>query len=254
MLSVIRQEFYKLRHQTSFWVFTLVVFVMPLLFSFAMSLIGSRTVAQNASTFLDYNGMFDLMITIFMIIEYAQTISSEFQYDTIKVQVAKGNSRSAIFFGKMGTLKLVILFWMLLGIIASALSAFLFGYLDVDKNLIIEIVINQIPTFLTVLLLGGIVVLFSSLLTSNAIAITLGFVSWLAGQTINAFAMEYLYKPFPFIKFNPFNILTFLPLQFNDDSAIKISHLSNPEMYTSWFIWVIVLYGIAYMSFKRRDL
>ncbi|MDR0899567.1 MAG: ABC transporter permease [Lactobacillaceae bacterium] len=266
MLSVLRQEIFKQLHQKTFLVFTAIITFSPLALALLLSIIPGRTILDNAYTFTSNDGLLSPFLFLFMLIEFAQIITSEFQFDTIKVQVAKGNSRLAIFFGKVTTLVFDFIVWTIFGTLMTIVTSFIFGYtkhfgqtnhsayLKIPKHFFQQIIEGSVPNFMVIFLIGGLILLISTLLKSNAIAITLGVVSWLAGQIINGILMQYFYESFHFVKYNLFNVIVYWPLQFFDEKVASISRLSNNEMIITWTVWVVLLYGIAVISFKKRNL
>ncbi|EHN58684.1 membrane spanning protein [Oenococcus kitaharae DSM 17330] len=270
-MQAIRQEFFKSFHRLNYLVFSLITLVIPFVGGIAYLI---RDHAHAEADFVMHHGYYDSFIFIFMLVSFGSILAEEFQFDTIKVIASRGNSRRLIFSAKVIKLIFDYCFWFFIAT-ASYLLSWLVefggthfgqaislgnkGYYFAANGKPSEFTFlwqNFVTNLLYIFLIGSITLMISSFLKSNAIAIASAFIIWLAGQIISALLMNLFYKQLPLIKWNPFNVNTYIAGQaFSDSKALTLlSHLSQPEIIIASLVWTGIFLAIAGIVFNRRNL
>ncbi|EHO51726.1 ABC transporter permease [Lentilactobacillus kisonensis] len=94
MADILRQEFYKVWHKRSTVYTPLVIFVL-------MGIVGAMTIHSSDARFYISAGFAGFQWAMIMLIVIAaNTISSEFEYGTIKHLIVQGNGRTLVFLAK----------------------------------------------------------------------------------------------------------------------------------------------------------
>ncbi|MHA5187165.1 ABC transporter permease [Oenococcus oeni] len=269
-MQAIRQEFFKYFHRLNYLVYSLIIFFTPILAMIAYLLADPSHAEVD---FVYHHGYFDAFIFIFMLVSFGSTLAEEFQFDTIKVIVSRGDSRMIIFFAKIIKLLFDYVLWYLLAV-ASYLLCWLivFSGKDFGKSITVankglvfvssghgEITYiweNFVTYLLYIFLIGSIALMLSSLLKSNSIAIASAFIIWLGGSIVSSLLSAFLYKHFHLIKWNPFNVSTYIQLQVFDGSKAmaQLSHISQTGIISASIIWTLIFFTIAGVVFNRRNL
>ncbi|WP_439425503.1 ABC transporter permease [Oenococcus alcoholitolerans] len=268
MRQSIKQEFFKSFHRLSYWVYTAIIFLVPLATAVIYRLTDSKT---HELDYVSHHGYYIAFVSIFLIVLFSSILSEEFQFDTIKVIAARGNSRIAIFMAKV--FKLVfdyiffyviavisyLLWWLLVAgnqhflyqVVTSKTGSYIFSTVKYSEWTFLWH--NFLAGMVSIAFVGSIALMISSFLKSNSIAIASAFIVYLAGNIINGLSMSLFYKNFHLISWNPFNTnIAFGQQVF--DSRIAFYHLTVAQSLSATLVWIFLFLAIAGLVFSRRNL
>lgn len=256
MLTLIRQERYKLMHKKSTWI-TLALLIAVQVGSAFIRLRNSGFMALDMLINSNYVG--GELILFIMIASAATMMAMEFQYGTIRPLLYRQYYRSQVFLSK-----LLVLVGQLLSLTAIAvgftwgLTATLFPDFDWQK-----ITANGHPffeqywlglggTLLVTLLLLSVVVFLATWFKSNAVAIASGYIGYFLMQ-IAAGVLLALINKWEWLKWNPFTMLMIGEQIANPKNFKLMTHLDTPVMIACLGGYTVLFTLLAYLSFRKRS-
>lgn len=255
MNTLLKQEFYKLRHQTLAWltpIVSIIVMTGASLFS------KSKPEILNPVDAFGHGFYGDIFLIFFLIVLAATIITAEFQFGTIKALLYRKYSRGAIFLSKVLILGgYIIANYILIIAYNFILKIILFNqaFAVTDKidghSLITKLGLSLSASVLGVILILSLVLLIANLFKTSAAAITIGLISYFAA-TILQLVQVILISKWEWIKWNPLNMLN-AGLQISDSSTQDVTHLSMGAIISGNLIYSLVFVLLAYLLFKNRN-
>ena len=256
MITLIKQELYKLLHKKGTWL--AVIFMVAVQIGFAI--LGKqypKIFTADALFGEEYIGG-ELVIFI-MIASCAGMIAMEFQYGTIKQLLYRQYYRSQVF-----TSKIIVMVLQLLALqaIASgvtfALTLALFPKFDLQQaagqghTLFENYWINIGGATVVTLLILSVVVLLATLFKSNATAIATGYIGYFVSMLASELLLLLVHQ-WHYLKWNPFTMLLVQDQIQNPKVYSQATYLSTNVMILCALGYTVLFTFIAYLSFRRRS-
>ena len=250
MLTLLRQEFFKLRKGKGWWLSLLAILICNSFYLFEIK----RLKDISPTVMMEQGGGGRWLIPFILIIYSSIIITNEFTNNTAKLLLARQYTRTQIFISKILTLiglylGLVIFNWLVdlffrltflrKSHFPSHLSATSFHYL--------------IGFSLTTLLTSTAVILISSLIkNSNSAAVSLGIVMIFASQLIGQLLAMVIDK-YNWLKFNPFNFFLVAGSYQWQTTTRAMTRLGINAMTIGALIYSAIFLVLAGWIFNRRN-
>ncbi|KRM86537.1 ABC transporter permease [Lacticaseibacillus thailandensis] len=255
MLTLVRQELYKLFHKTGTWVAMVIMVAIQVAFAIA-----ARQLPDifNATALFNDQFVGGELVIFLAIALTASIIAMEFQYGTIRQLLYRRYYRSQVFVSKVITVLIgLVLMEVLSNAVTWALKFGLFPQVDLNtkvnggRTLLVYYAQNLGATLLTTLLLLSLVLLLATLFKSNAAAIVTGIIGYFVASLAGSF-LVLLIGQYEWVKWNPFTMLM-LANQVDTPSYAQLTMLSTPVMIGCSLGYTVVLGCCAYLSFRHRS-
>ena len=114
--------------------------------------------------------------------------------------------------------------------------------------------IGMLDTAIQMIFVAALVLMITNLVKSSGAAIGLGVVMIVATPILSAISLK-LIDLAPFLKWNPFNIyLGMSNIGMLSPNILKQAmHISQNGVIVAYLIYIALMYGIAYLIFKKRS-
>jgi ABC-2 type transport system permease protein len=242
MVTLLWQEFYKLRLRKSAWYILLMVFVLPI------ALIAGYAPYQSETGLITFAG-WSFLYQIFIVVYGALIFANEYAMGTIRPLLSRRFSRLQIFIAKVMTALIYGLVMMLVAVLAVLIAKVLFN-IGVGPHFVTMMVNNVLCLYTSSLLVLGMVLLVVNVVRSSGAAIAVG-VAFTLGTNLVTAASQFLVSKATILKWNPFNILLGTN-QFNYNVTPQ-TQLTLAEVLIGWGVYLMIFYGLAFMVFNRRN-
>ncbi|WP_220740571.1 ABC transporter permease [Leuconostoc miyukkimchii] len=254
MLTLMKQEYYKALKQNKLYIWLGLGVLVPIL---VMGVFKSQRGVGSVSDL----GHATFYVYLAGIIITALSVSQEFGFGTIRPLLSRRFSRGMIF-----TSKLLLNLSVYIALFIAALVGTLIGQLIFAPNLDFStrasyagnvwqtIGITILGTMFQMIFVAALVLLITNLVKSSGAAIGLGVVMIVGTPILSSISMM-LIELAPVLKWNPFNIFIGMAMygQVAPSSFKDIVHMSQGTVIIAYLVYVIVMYGIAYLIFKKRS-
>ncbi len=254
MLTLVKQELFKLSKKKSTWLE--MIFLLIVQTSFALRVKNNPDLGLTFSFKQGYYG-FELIV-FFLIAAAATIITSEFEYGTIKNLLYQKYNRGQILASKWLTILCYSIYWYILAtIISVGLKVVLFPKVSLFEQIGFG-GLNRLSYFLelhgaqllTTLLLVSLVLLVANLFTNSAVAVSIGIVGYFSTILASAFIGSFISKWEGF-KWNPFTMLNYPALISNGVS--HLDKLSAPQMFTGNVVFIGIFLLLGSIVFSKRN-
>lgn len=256
MVTLVRQEIFKLIHKKSTWAVSVVLLIL-------MTIIA--VMSHNEPNTFDPQTMYRQSfmalpwINLFMIAASASIVAMEFQYGTIKELLYRKYYRGQIIVSKWLTMVLYSVYFFALALVYSfVLKLILFsGTFQLDEtygaqhSVFAQTVYYSMTQFVALWLILSLVLLLANLFKSSAVAISIGIVGYFALSMIAA-VLAILIKKWTWLKWNPLNMMNY-PSQYLSPSLKALTLLSTNELLIGSLVYTAIFLAITYFVFKRRN-
>lgn len=252
MSELLWQEFYKTRHQRSFYLAPLLLFVL-------MLLVAIITVRDSDPAFYIVAGFAGFQwATIFLIVIVANSFSMDFEFGTIKYQLVKF-SRWKIFFSKLLVCTvydlylhgLVFLFTVGIkwGIYQGKYpwTANYLGQQSLFTNFVAGIGLDSASSFIFV----AITILLACWAKTSAVAISTGIAECFVGEGISNMLIKNGGHFSLITRWNPFNMLN-ITNQWANPGYAKVTLLSIGQLAGGTACYIVLFLLLAAILFGRK--
>ncbi|CAM3214588.1 ABC transporter permease [Leuconostoc rapi] len=254
MLTLMKQEYYKVFKQNRIHIWLGLGVLFPLII---MGLFKSQ---RGAGTIVDL-GHGTFYVYMAGIIITALSVSQEFGFGTIRPLLSRRFSRGMIF-----TSKLLLNFSIYIALFLSVFIGTMIGQLIFAPNFDFServsyagngwqtIGITVLGTLLQMIFVAALVLLITNLVKSSGAAIGLGVVMIVGTPILSSISMM-LIQMAPILKWNPFNIFIGISMygQLAPSGIKSIVHMSQGTVFIAYIVYILVMYAVAYLIFKKRS-
>ncbi|MGX7052315.1 ABC transporter permease [Leuconostoc palmae] len=254
MLTLMKQEYYKAFKQNKLYIWLALSFVFPIAI---MAIFKTQRTADAVLNF----GQGTIYIVMAGIIFTAISVSQEFGFGTIRPLLSRRFSRGAIF-----TSKLLLNLTVYIGLFISAFVGTMIGQLLFVKKFNFadkagyvgngwqSMGTTVLTTLLEMFFIAALVLIITNLVKSSGAAIGLGVVM-IVGTPILSSISSVLINMAPILKWNPFNIFLGIGMynQLPHQEFKHIVHMSESNVIMAYVGYIIVMYGISYLIFRKRS-
>ncbi|GMA69932.1 ABC transporter permease [Leuconostoc litchii] len=254
MLTLMKQEYYKAFKQNRLYIWLILGFLFP------VAIIGIFKSAKTAGAVINL-GQSLIYVQMAGIIITALSISQEFGFGTIRPLLSRRFSRGEVFISKLLLNISVYIGLFLSAFIGTILATVIFipGYDFSQKygyvgNTWHAILISIMDVAIQMIFVAALVLMVTNMVKSSGAAIGLGVVMIVATPIISVISLK-LIDLAPILKWNPFNIyLGISSIGQIEPSAMKqLMNMSQGAMIIAYLIYIILMYGIAYLIFRKRS-
>ena len=255
MLTLIKQELYKLLHKNGTYIGLACIFC----FQIALAILSKVFPGFMSADAAFGTGFAGSSITVFvMIAATASIIAMEFQYGTVRQLLYRKYYRSQVFISKIIVVILhALVLYVLQFVMALLLKFALFPSIDLGasaghgRTVLSALAISNVADFISLLLLLSVVLLLSTLFKSNAAAITSGYIGYFVMSMASSLLML-LISHWEWVKWNPFTMML-LGNQILNPAMSSVTHLSTPIMFWGSIAYTVVFSFLAYALFRKRS-
>lgn len=256
MKPLMYQEFLKLRFKKSTWISLIIAVGMMVLTGLTTLNVGS---SDSKYYFSSAYGGFQWFIIVLIAIN-ASSITSEFQFGTIKHLVIQADSRWRVYYIKL----LAISCYNFIGHIIIFLAAVLiklllypgldlFSHYHYGSTVIVNLILNGTLDFFLSYLFIGMVTLIACISSNSAVAVSVGIGVAFAGEGLSNMVLSSFPSIIPIMRWNPFNMLNFQQ-QFAYPEHIHDTHLLLSQMGIGIFVWSCLFLILGQLLFQRRKI
>ncbi|KRL22024.1 hypothetical protein FC98_GL000317 [Lentilactobacillus kisonensis DSM 19906 = JCM 15041] len=227
-----------------------------------MGIVGAMTIHSSDARFYISAGFAGFQWAMIMLIVIAaNTISSEFEYGTIKHLIVQGNGRTLVFLAKflvIGAYDIYLhglvfgLTLILKPLIYGRRFAFNQNYLY-GQSLMTNLVTETLVDLLGSLIIIGMIVMLACVSKTSAVAIATGIVVCFVGQGVSELLLKAAGSLSVILKWNPFNML-FLSNEWSNPSYDHNTLLSLPSLIWGNVIYALVFLVLGYEMFKHKPI
>lgn len=257
MLTLIRQEFYKLGKRKTTFILPVVVMIFMLI-----AAIMTKQLVKEANTPIDGTAIFTQLfsattwIVYLMIFAGSTLITQEFEYGTIKNLLYRQYSRGQVLLSKWITLLILNVFYFVIStIFAIILKVIFFPSIKFNSMIDNHSVVNElwlsiVGAFITTWLVLSLVVMMSTLFKNSAVSVTFGVVFYIATSAMGMFEIMAIER-WDWIKWSPLNMMN-LKTQIIMPELHHVTHLQTNTMLWMTLVYVVAFLSIGYFAFTRR--
>ena len=256
MVTLVRQEIFKLVHKKSTWATSIILLVIMTIFAVISrnhpNTIDPKTIFVSLFTGFDW-------IVLFMIAAASSIISMEFQYGTIKELLYRKYYRGEILVSKWLAMVLYSIYFIALAFVYSLiLKLILFnGTFQLSEtygnkhSILVTALYTSLSGFVALWLVLSLVLLLANLFKSSAAAISVGIIGYFAINVISSMLIIAI-KKWTWLKWNPLNMMNY-PNQVISPSLKHMTLLSTNELLIGSLVYMVIFLLISYSVFKRRN-
>lgn len=256
MKPIFYQELLKLRIKASSLIS--LVSVISMMFLTALTTMHS-SITDGKFYFISAYGGFQWFMVALIAIS-ASSVTSEFQFGTIKHLIIQEDRRWKVYYVKL----LVALLYDVIGhlvviMTAVVIKSILYPELRLSDNylhgdtLFMNLLLNSVFDLFVSLLFIGLVFLIASVSVNSSLSITVGLGTAFVGEGFSNMILSSFQQLVPIFKWNPFNMLN-LQQQFAYPIHINDTHLTLSCMFIGLIIWTCILLFIGQILFQRRKI
>ncbi|API71205.1 ABC transporter permease [Leuconostoc suionicum] len=254
MLTLMKQEYYKAFKQNRLYIWLILGFIFPI------AIIGIFKSTRSAGSIINL-GQSLIYVEMAGIIITALSISQEFGFGTIRPLLSRRFSRGEVFISKLLLNISVYIGLFLSAFIGTVLATAIFapkydfsqklGYIGNSWQ---GMMISIMDVALQMIFVAALVLMVTNMVKSSGAAIGLGVVMIVATPIISVISLK-LIDLAPILKWNPFNIYLGIASlgQVKLSIMAQIMDMSQGAMISAYLIYIVLMYGIAYLIFRKRS-
>lgn len=248
MLTLLKQENYKILKSNNLKIWTTIFFLYMILVTWIYHL------HHEGSLFLKSLGNSPLIISILMAVFTSTIISKEFYMGTIKILLSRQYNRIQIFVSKLITLfELYVLYYVLSIVFTLSAKLIIFSHTNLSYFT------NNLDTHISrgsfyILLLSSSILLINTIIQKgSSFSITAGIIFIFVSQFLGTF-ISLITKSYSYLKWEPFNFfLIGIPNQTVKEMD-TLTHLSTSQLYIGAILYSILFITIAVYIFNKKDI
>ncbi|GAJ25715.1 membrane spanning protein [Liquorilactobacillus sucicola DSM 21376 = JCM 15457] len=257
MVTLIRQEIFKLTHKKSTLIGTIALLVLMTIFA-VFSRMQPSFSDPEGNFIAAYGGI--SWVVFFMIAACSTIIAMEFQYGTVKELLYRKYYRGQVLASKWITMFLYSLYFYVLSFVFSVILKVIFfnskfSFTDVYTNgesVMHVTLVTYVGNFIGLWLLLSLVLLLANIFKSSAAAISVGIVGYFATNIVSSLMFMLIHK-WEWLKWNPLNMLN-LSSQLGNSTVIgTLTRLSNTELVWGNLIYTAIFLFLGYLVFRKRN-
>ncbi|WP_334351573.1 ABC transporter permease [Companilactobacillus sp. HBUAS56257] len=249
MITLIRQEFYKLCKQRSTQLFLIVLFAFQLFFAVISMKYPKFYSPKDAFT---SNYFASAPILFFMIAICSMLITKERQFGTLRSLLYRKFSYVQVILSKIITLILFTISTVICSSVVSVIFKFIFANkVDLTEKIWKNFLLTNLNDFLTLLFLISLVILLGTLVNSSNLALTIGIIGYFVLNVFNQLLFALVAK-FEWLKWNPLNMMN-LGAQIQTNSYHQLTHLTMTQISVGYVVYVLVFLCLAVYSFRKKS-
>lgn len=250
MITLLKQEIYKLMKRPSLLVFIILLFC----FQLAVALIALKypSLLNIKATFVS-NFFAPVLIVFYMIALGSTQLSSEIQYGTLKTLLYRQYSFAQILLSKW----LALLIGVILLYVSSACMSVIIKLLVLNNQFALNAHVwqlwslNIVATFLTLLFLLCFVELIATLFENSTLAIIVGISAYFVISIFNQL-MFMMIDQHPWLKWNPVNMLN-LGEQIGNQQLSRMTQLTLGQITVGYVVYIGCFLLAGLFIFKKRN-
>ncbi|MDF7627056.1 ABC transporter permease [Leuconostocaceae bacterium ESL0723] len=257
MLTLMKQEYFKVFKQNHLHWWLLVTFAFPIF------IIGCFPIERMQTGILNL-GQGIIIVNFLGIIMTALIASQEFSYGTIRPLLSRRFNRLQVFISKILLIISVYVLLFLADFLGTMVAKLFFApsfdfsrqYGDPNGNGWVVIYRTVGETFLQMLFIAGLVLLVVNLVKSSGAAIALGVVMVYGVPVLTALS-TFLLGQLPWLKWGPLQI--FLGIQNigrlgpQPDILYQALGLTLEQLVSTYVAYIVIIYTLAYYIFRKRS-
>jgi len=256
MLTLVRQELFKLyKKKSTLILFGIIVLIMILI---GFSSKSNSDIFEPEQVFTTAYSAFAYIVFV-MIVQASTILTMEFQYGTIKNLLYRNYSRTQIIISKGLTLLIYSLFlYVSMVVISIIIKAIMFpdlGFLQEaaeGMNVIQVLLFNALGNFVGLWLIISLVLLISCIFRSTAVSIVIGIIFYFAASVVSGILFLAIDK-WEWVKWNPVNMLN-LSNQLMNSDVESMTQLSINQLFAGNIIYIAIFLFLVYVVFKRKNI
>lgn len=254
MLTLIKQEYYKSWKQNKLYIWLIFSFAFPI------AIIGIFTSQRNTAAVVNL-GQALLYVQLAGIIITALSVSQEFSFGTIRPLLSRRFGRGTVFISKLLLNLSIYIALFVMAFLGTVIAVAIFiptydfsQHLGYTGNSWQTMGIGMIDTAIQMIFVSSLVLMITNLVKSSGAAIGLGVVMIVATPLIGVISVK-LIDLASFFKWNPFNIYLGMSNigQLSPQLMKEAMQISQNGLIVAYLIYIILMYGIAYLIFKKRS-
>lgn len=254
MWGLLRQEFFKFRHQRLAW-------LTPVILVFLM---GGVALTTNDATISDqkfylssgYVGFQWAMLLL--IVVSATCVAMEFAYGTIKQLAIQVDHRWMIYLGKfcmvLGVsvvLHLIVVGVTLIFKLAENPAIQWLATYRYHQSLLANLVNNALFDWYGGIIVVSLVFLLASCSRNGAVAVAIGVGVCFMGEGLSSLLLNAFKPLLPIMKWNPFNMF-YLQAEYGNPSYRDVTHLTIQQLGVGTLGWTVLFLGVGMLIFSKR--
>ncbi|WP_311407434.1 ABC transporter permease [Liquorilactobacillus uvarum] len=257
MVTLIRQELFKLMHKKSTIIGTIALLLLMTIFAVFSKLQPSFS-DPKGEFIAAYGGT--SWVVFFMIAACSTIVAMEFQYGTIKELLYRKYYRGEILASKWITMFIYSLYFYVLSFVFSVILKVVlfnskFSFSDIytnDQSVMHVTLVTYAGNFVGLWLLLSLVLLLANVFKSSAAAISVGIVGYFATSIVSSL-MFMLINKWEWLKWNPLNMLNLSDQLSNSTVIGTLTRLSNTELVWGNLVYTGIFLFLGYLVFRRRN-
>ncbi|ETY74718.1 ABC transporter permease [Lactiplantibacillus fabifermentans] len=257
MLTLIKQEFYKLIHQPST---RNLLIVLPLIQIGALGYSVKYPGMLPPTTAVLDNFLGFITMTIYLIAKASTLTSSELQFGTMRALRYRQYSANQVLISKWLMLFIYSVGLFLYSNIVTLILKALFLAHRVRFSMLSKTgetlwhswVFTDINKFITLWFLLSIVLLMGTLFSSSTPAIVIGIIGYFVINIFNQLFFMAIDK-YDWLKWNPINMMN-LGSQLSEHAYSQVTHLSLGAISCGYVVYLVLFLYLALLVFRRRSI
>ncbi|MFD1125041.1 ABC transporter permease [Lentilactobacillus raoultii] len=256
MITLVRQEIFKLVHKKSTWATSVLLLIIMTVFAVVSQ--SHPSTFEPKSMFIEQFTGFNWVV-LFMIAASSSIISMEFQYGTIKELLYRKYYRGEVLISKWITMVLYSIYFIALVFVYSLILKFIlfnntFQLSETYGNkhsILLTALYTSLSGFVALWLILSLVLLIANLFKSSAAAISVGIIGYFAINVVSSI-LTIIIKKWTWLKWNPLNMMNY-PNQVVSPDFKHLTLLSTNELLMGSLVYMVIFLAISYVVFKRRS-
>ncbi|HIY93991.1 ABC transporter permease [Companilactobacillus sp. HBUAS56275] len=249
MITLIRQESYKLLKQRGTQIFLAGLFIFQLFVVFMSK--KYPKFMNDKDAFLN-NYLAIVPITFFIIAICSTVITQERQFGTLRSLLYRKYSYIQVITSKIVTLVGFTIALFVGNALVSLLFKFIFANkVELTHKIMKTWLLTNLNDFLTLFFLMGLVILLGTLINNSNLALIIGIGGYFVINVFNQILLALVAK-FDWLKWNPLNMMN-LGEQIQSHSLHQMTQLSMTQISIGYVIYVSLFIILAVYSFCKKS-